>query len=96
MDLSSQNFDPLTFLNVDPDSLSETELSKLRTSLSTKMGEYILLKLSEYLNDEQLDQVIHAKDGGEMISMLRGLVPDLDAKLEQEMQNFKNEFDNVN
>lgn len=86
------NFDPVSFLGVDTVSLSSEEISQLRNSLNTKMGEYILLKFSENLTDEQFQQITNTKDGEQMITMLKNIIPNLEEKMLKELESFKREY----
>jgi hypothetical protein len=90
-DLNS--FDPIQFLNVDISTLSEQEKIDLRTSLNAKIGEYVLLKLSTFLTEEQMTQLSSITDPNQMITTIRSFIPDADAKILQEVNNFKAEYD---
>lgn len=88
---SLTNFDPIAFLKVDTTSLSLEEVEKISQQLSSSIGEYILLKLSDELTQEQLEQVTQTQDGAVMLNMLRGLIPSADVRMLNEVENFKKE-----
>jgi len=57
VDLLQNNFDPVTFLEIDTTASSVEEVFKLRTELNKQIGEYLILKLSQSLTGEQQDQL---------------------------------------
>lgn len=85
-------FDPVAFLGIDTTSMSSQEIADLKTSLSGKISEYVLLKLSDGLSKDQFQRVVDVKDPEEMAKILEGLVPDLEGKIRQELENFKSEY----
>lgn len=89
---SLQNFDPIVFLSIDATTLSDEEIDKAREQLNSKIGEYLLLKLSDNLTQQQLSQVTQAKDGTAMMSLLNNLIPSLQNRILSEVENFKKEY----
>lgn len=88
-----QNFDPLTFLQINTSSLSsQQETQELRATLYKELGEYVLTKCADTLTDEQINFVLMSKDGAEMLQRLQTLIPNFEAKMLLEMENFKREF----
>lgn len=85
-------FDPVTFLGINTASMSSQEVADLKTSLRAKISEYVLLKLSDGLSPDQFQKVVDVKDPEEMAKILQGLVPDLEGKIRQELENFKSEY----
>ncbi|MBI1919003.1 hypothetical protein HYS29_00225 [Candidatus Microgenomates bacterium] len=86
------NFDPISFLNINVALLLPKEVISLRTSLNAKIGEYVLLKLSGFLTQEQLDQIINLSNGQEMIDRLKASIPKIDKRIIRELENFKKDF----
>lgn len=86
------NFDPVTFLGIDISSMSEQDINDLRTSLNKKIGEYVLLKLSDSLTSEQVDDVISMADGEQIINKLQNQIPDVEQKIIGIMDNFKIDY----
>lgn len=90
---SLQNFDPLTFLQIDASQLaSPKEAAELRSTLQKEIGEYVLTKCADALTEEQVSFVLMSKDGSEMLQRLQTLVPNFETKILSEMENFKKEF----
>ena len=87
-----QNFDPIAFLEVDTSKLSEQEVTELRTFLMGKIGEYILLKVSDKLTDEQIEEVSKNANNGNILNILRQYIPDIDQRMLQEVEQFKVEY----
>lgn len=93
--ISLNNFDPTTFLNIKTTALSAEELTKMRQDLNAKVGEYILLKLSDQLTEQQLGEISQIKDGKMMFNTLVKLIPDFEKRVLQELENFKNEYSQI-
>lgn len=93
--VSLSNFDPIVFLEIDTASYSADEITKMRSSLMSKIGEYILLKFSENLTQEQFNQVSSIRDGSQLINVLKNFIPDFDSKILQEVENFKTEYKQI-
>ncbi len=89
---SLSNFDPIAFLGINTNDIPTTELIQLRNELNSKVGEYILLKSSEYLTAEQLEEVTKV-DGQQMLDDMQKYIPDIDNKLSGWLSDFKNEYD---
>lgn len=90
---SLQKFDPLVFLSVDTNSLSSPdEVNALREDLNKKIGEYILIKLSGGLTEEQMNEILAAQSGSEILNKLVTVVPELEQKVLQEIENFKTDY----
>lgn len=86
------NFNPVAFLEIDTTSMQPEETSNLSNSLNNKISEYILLKLSDNLSDEQFQKVVGTTDPEEMMKLLGEAVPNLEARIKTELENFKNEY----
>lgn len=56
-----KKFDPIEFLDIDASVLSQKDLEEMRNSLNSKIGEYILLKFSTFLTEEQFKQAVDSK-----------------------------------
>lgn len=90
--ISLNNFDPISFLEIDVTTLHEEKLTNLRNSLNFKLGKYVLLKFSDSLSDEQIEKVSKANYGEEIYKILKETDPDIDNKIIQELENFKREY----
>lgn len=88
-----KNFDPIEFLELGKTLLSENDIQELQNSLSKDMEEYVLLKLSSVLTEQQLDQVLNAKE--KMPQVVGTFIPDVKDKTILELENFKKEFQNT-
>lgn len=89
------NFDPVSFLNIDSNSMLQEEVSNLRNSLNAKIGEYVLLKFSQNLHPEQLEQVLQYSDGQTVLETLRIVIPNTDQQIMEEVENFKKDYQNI-
>lgn len=89
---SLNKFDPISFLGIDISSKSPAEINYLQNELKGKIGEYILLKSSESLTAEQVEEVVQT-DGRQMIDDLQKYIPDLDNKIPGWLNDFKIEYD---
>ncbi len=88
-----QGFDPLLFLGIDASKLSSPEeTTQLRTVINKELGEYILMKLSDDLAEEQLDQLLKSSSGEEVLQKLNVFAPGLENRILLELDNFKKEF----
>ena len=92
---SLKNFDPISFLSISTTGLSEKDIEQLRNGLNSRIGEYLLLKFSEDISPEELDRIIKIKDGQKLLAELRKLVPNVDARMLDEIENFKNDYQSV-
>lgn len=88
---SLKNFDPIVFLNVNATKLSEKEVIELRDYLNSRIGEYILLKLSDDLTPEQRDSLANIKDVQQMLEFLKTVLQ-WEEKVNLELANFKTEY----
>ncbi len=86
------NFDPVTYLNIDQSSYSPQELGQLRQDLMAKMGEYVLLKLSQDFTDEQVNYLTPL-DGQAIFNTLETHLPDFQNKFMLELDNFKKDYE---
>lgn len=89
------NFDPVAFLDLDSSSMSQEEVSDLRTSLNAKIGEYVLLKFSQNLHPEQLEQVLQHSNGQAAVETLRRVIPNTDQQIMEEVENFKKDYQDI-
>lgn len=90
------NFDPINYLGIDISSFSTEQIIKLRIDLNNKIGEYILLKLSDNLTSDQLENVIFLTKGNQIVNELANIIPDFKQKILQELENFKAEYQTIN
>lgn len=86
------NFNPITFLNIDTSSYSDEEIKILKGNLHNKMGEYVLLKMTNYLTPEQTDHILSLSDGNQILNTLNTTVPGLEQKIVTEIENFRKEY----
>lgn len=86
------NFDPVSFLGIDTALMTPEETSNLSSTLNSKISEYVLLKLSDNLSDEQFQKIVDTTDPEEMMKLLGEAVPDLETRIKTELENFKNEY----
>lgn len=88
-----QGFDPLVFLDIDVSKFSSQEEStQLKTAINRELGEYILIKLSNNLSEEQLNQLLTSSSGEEIVQKLSTLDLGLEDRILLELENFKSEF----
>lgn len=86
-------FDPLVFLGIDASKLSSPEeTAQLKTAINKELGEYILMKLSDDLSEEQLNQLLSSSSGEEIVQKLSTLDLGLEDRILLELENFKSEF----
>lgn len=90
-----KNFDPISFLKISTGSMSVPETAQLKASLNSKIGEYLLLKLSDDLSEDQYKRLIGSKDLEEMAKLAQSFIPDLEKKIDHELDNFKKEYQEV-
>ena len=86
------NFDPIKFLEVDTTQYTTSALSELRMELNSKIGEYILIKISKDLSKEQLKNLKDITDGDKLFEELRVKIPDLNSIILTELENFKSDY----
>ena len=85
------DFNPIQFLNVNVSKLSEAEIKDLRNHLSSKIGEYILLKLSDHFTPEQQARLADITTP-EQLQELLSVIPQWNEKVNIELINFKTEY----
>lgn len=90
------DFDSISFLGINTESFSPEQATVLRISLNDKIGEYILLKFTKSLNNEQIDHITSLSDGNQILSELSKIVPNFEQKMSQELDNFKKEYQTTN
>lgn len=88
---SLNNFDPITFLDINKDIMSNEQLVSLQNDLNSKVGEYILLKSADLLTAEQLEEVTKT-EGQQMVETIQKYIPDVDNKVQGWLNDFKNEY----
>lgn len=87
-------FDPLSFLNIDTTKLSQGEIDITRDFLNALIGEYILLKLSKNLTEEQITQLMMSNKN-QILNTLKNMVPDTENTIRKELENFKRDYGNI-
>lgn len=93
---SLNNFDPISFLDINTTTFSKEGLKNLRNSLSYKLGKYVLLKFSDSLTDEQIEKASKANYGEDLYRILKETDSDVNNKIMQELENFKKEYQSSN
>lgn len=91
--LTLKDFDPIKFLGIDISLFSQKDLEIMRDSLNSKIGEYILLKISNLLTEKQFKQAVNS--GEKILETLRTYIPDLDQRILLEIENFKKDYQKV-
>lgn len=86
------NFNPISFLDIDTNALSPIEIENLRQMLMSRMGEYVLLKLSHSFNEDQLKELINTQDGEQIMTTIKSSVSSADKKIIKELEKFKKDF----
>lgn len=89
---SLRSFDPITFLEINIESFSSEEISQLRQSIFDKMGEYIFIKLSQNLSEDQMQKIIKIVNKNDLLLNFKQFIPDLEEKIVSELNYFKKEF----
>lgn len=88
-----QGFDPLVFLDIDVSKFpSSAGRDQLKTEINKKLGDFILMKLSDDLSQEQLDQLLKSSSGEEILQKLNLFDSGLEHRVLIELENFKNEY----
>lgn len=90
--LSLSNFEPISYLGINISNLSQEQIERMRQHLNGRIGEYVLLKLSNYLTEQQLEQIMQQNNGNEILKLLSGFFPDANSKILTEVENFKKEY----
>ncbi|MDO8658689.1 MAG: hypothetical protein Q7K55_08160 [Candidatus Levybacteria bacterium] len=88
--ITLKDFDAVKFLGINTSILSQKDLEEIRNSLNSKIGEYILLKLSSLLTEGQLKQAVDS--GEKILETLKTFIPNLDQRILQETENFKKDY----
>lgn len=86
------NFDPVQFLEIDTSSYSPDKIRKIRKDLHSKIGEYVLVKLSENLTDEQTTELEKLLFGTQIFNFLKNNIPDTEFKMLQVIEDFKKDY----
>lgn len=89
---SLNNFDPISYLSLDAASLSKEDIEQLRSGLTSKIGQFILLKFSQYLPEDKFEEITSLTNGVEMLRKLNEAIPNMDEKLQEELENFKKDY----
>lgn len=90
------NFDPISFLKIDVSGLtSSQEASELRETLNKQISEYLMLKVSQSLTVQQQEEIAGQTDSTRLIELLSIYVPNLEERIQQELEQFKTEFSNI-
>ena len=87
-----QRFDPIVYISIDTSSFYEDDIKALRKGLNEKIGQYILLKFSQHLSEGQFEAMSNLTDGNEIIRRLQQSIPNMEDKLQEELENFKREY----
>lgn len=89
---SLNGFDPLLFLEINTSEISNEEQEELKRHLNQKIGEYVLIKLSDQFSPEVMDQVTQASSGEDMLGILSKSEPNLEENIIKEVENFKKDY----
>ncbi len=84
-------FDPISYLEIDTIGLSNEEIIQLYKDLNAKIGEYVLLKLSDQLTEKQIEH-INAVDSQQMLELMHSFIPNLTEQLIQQIEAFKKDY----
>lgn len=91
---TGSNFDPITLIDdSDKELFSDNSLQKLRNDLMHKMWDYLTIKLSQDLTEEQLDEVLDTVGYSKRAAALKKHIPDFDEKVDKFIEEFKVDFD---
>ncbi len=83
------NFNILDLLTKDELSqLSPAEQSELKKRLHLKLEEYLTIRLSDDLTDEQLEEVLDCLTFEKRTAVMKKYIKDLDQKIENHLENF--------
>lgn len=93
--ITLKNFDPTSFLDIDTSFLPKEEIENLKISLSSKIGEYILLKFSNDLTPKQIEQIGNFKNGQKLFDFIKTTMPNFENKIIEELENFKKDYQNA-
>ena len=93
MSTPSNSFDPITLLS-DSDrlQLSQKNIEQLRNNLNLKIWDYLTVKLSQDLTEQQLAEVLNSVGLQQRASILRKYILDFDQKVNRFLEEFKTDF----
>lgn len=87
------NFDPISLLDdSDKELFSEKSLNKLRNDLSYKLWDYLTIKLSPDLTEEQLKEVLSVVGYQQRANAIKKYIANFDEKVDKFIEEFKEEF----
>lgn len=92
MNSLNTGFDPIVFLNIDTEKLSEKQKYGLSEYLNKSIAEYLSIKLLGYLSEEQIKILEDNEEMLKDIDSLTKLIPDGKIKILAEIENFRKEF----
>jgi len=80
-------FDPLKFLDIT--NLKGEEKESVSKDLLDKISQYLLIRISELLPEEDIRKVKNPED---IFSMAKDRIPDINIKVKLFLEDFKKEF----
>lgn len=87
------NFNVLDLLSKDElAQLSPAEQSELKKRLQLKLEEYLTIKLSDDLNEKELEEVLDCITFEKRLTVMKKYIPELNEKMENYLENFKQQF----
>ena len=80
-------FDPLKFLNIT--NFKNEEKDKVSEHLLNNISQYLLIRISELLPEEDLKKT---KDPKDLFDVAKAKIPDINNKMKLFLEDFKKEF----
>lgn len=84
------DFDPLVFFNIE-DKVLDNNKKYVSKKLFDQAGEYVLLKLTENLHDEDVNKILNHHTDSDLFNSLKKLIPNLEIRIKRELENFRKE-----
>lgn len=86
-------FDPLVLLGKnDISRLNENERRRIQRIIENKFLDYLVIKLSEELDRDQLEEVLDMVNSEQRLKVLKKYIPSLDQKISENLEEFKQIF----
>lgn len=82
-----QGFDPLLFLRIT--NLNSEEKNKVSQKLLERISQYLVIRITEMLTEDELR---HIDGPQELFEVAKNKIPDIDSKVRQFLEDFKQEF----
>lgn len=92
---SLKNFDPVYYFDINTSKMRKEDIDRLRKTLFSKLGEYIILRLSANLSNEKVKELSRVTTPQELIEKFNGWIPNLEERVLHEIESFKKTFKKI-